>query len=300
MRQKPLRQKGRQHDPRRSQHPDSHRRTARPPGRAPFHQHRRPRPSQQGRVLASSAPPGRGRIPRFHRGGGRHRAHLRPPSHSGGGLRHRHLARGQRHSAPRRSGGGHDAHGPGLEGERGRPGRHRAGARHAQAAQRIRARPGPVLPHRSGCGCLARRHGGDAGFGHQRRALRDHARERAGADRRSGRRPHHPHFAARKKVRRRLRPHAAVRGQRRHARHHHRSDAEAVRHPRGDGCRSLLLRRSRRCGQHGDSGDPARHSGRAHRVAGRRPDGLGEQVLQAQLSGEGHACSSSSTARTPA
>ena len=46
--------------------------------------------------------------------------------------------------------------------------------RHPQAAQRISARPGPVLPDRSGRRRLARRHGGDARVGHQCGALRHH------------------------------------------------------------------------------------------------------------------------------
>ena len=54
--------------------------------------------------------------------------------------------------------------------------RGRAG-RHPQGAERAPARPGPVLPHRSRRRRLPRRHGGDARFRHQCRALRDHARQ---------------------------------------------------------------------------------------------------------------------------
>jgi D-lactate dehydrogenase (cytochrome) len=57
-----------------------------------------------------------------------------------------------------------------------------------KAAQRASARHRPVLPHRSRRGRLARRHGRDARLGHQCRALRHDARERAGADRGDGRR----------------------------------------------------------------------------------------------------------------
>jgi hypothetical protein len=54
------------------------------------------------------------------------------------------------------------------------------------------ARHRAVLPDRSRRRRLARRHGGDPGLGHQRRALRHHARERAGPDRGAGRRAGDP------------------------------------------------------------------------------------------------------------
>ena len=59
--------------------------------------------------------------------------------------------------------------------------------RHPQAAQRVPARPGPVLPDRSGRRRLARRHGGDARLGHQCGALRHHEGQRAGAEGRAAR-----------------------------------------------------------------------------------------------------------------
>ena len=51
---------------------------------------------------------------------------------------------------------------------------------------------------------------------------------------------------------------------RRHAWHHHRSDAAPLRHPGGDGCGGVLLREHRRRGQNRDPDHPARHSGGAH------------------------------------
>ncbi len=69
----------------------------------------------------------------------------------------------------------------GAGGERGRPGLPRAGRRDAQAAERVRAPRRPDVPDRPGRRRLAGRHGGDPGLGHQRGALRHHARERAGA-----------------------------------------------------------------------------------------------------------------------
>ena len=160
----------------------------------------------------------------------------------------------------RRRGRRPDAHGQGPEGQRRGPRRDRAGARHPQAAERLHPRPGPVLPDRSGRRRIAGRHGRHARLGHQRRALRHDARERARPHGGARRRAHHPHVAARAQVRRRLRPHPPVRRQRGHARHHHRSDAAAVRHPRGDGCGSVLLRHARRRRQHRDPDHPARHT----------------------------------------
>ena len=57
-----------------------------------------------------------------------------------------------------------------------------AGRGDARGAERPPARHRPVLPDRSRRQRHARRHGGDAGLGHQRGALRHDARERAGAD----------------------------------------------------------------------------------------------------------------------
>ena len=75
--------------------------------------------------------------------------------------------------------------------------------------------------------------------GHQRRALRDDARKRAGAHGRHARRADHPDRRPRAEVERRLRPDATLRGIRRDARHHHRDPASALRHSRGD-CRGGL------------------------------------------------------------
>ena len=96
------------------------------------------------------------------------------------------------------------------------------------------ARPGPVLPGRSGRGRLARRHGFDPRLGHHGRALRHDEGQRAGAEGRAAQRRADDDVAAGAQVLGRLRPHPADRRRRRHARHHHRTDLEAARHPRGD------------------------------------------------------------------
>ena len=117
---------------------------------------------------------------------------------------------------------------PGARGARGGPRRGGAGRRHAQAAERTHQAHRPVLPGRPGRRRDARRHGGDARLGHQRGALRHHARERAVAEGGARRRPHHPDLAPREEIRRGLRPDAPVRRLGRHARHHHRGDGAAL------------------------------------------------------------------------
>ena len=79
-----------------------------------------------------------------------------------------------------------------------------------------------------GADATHRRHGGDARIGHDRRPLRHHARERAGADRRARRRPRHQDRHARAQVGGRLRPDAALRRIGGHARRHHRGDGPAA------------------------------------------------------------------------
>ncbi len=123
---------------------------------------------------------------------------------------------------------------PRARGQRRGPRLPRAGRRDARAAERGTQGHGPVLSDRSGGQRHARRHGRDARVGHQCGALRHHARERAGPDGRHCRRPDHPHRRPRAQVERRLRPHAPVRRRGRHARHHHRDPAAALRRARGD------------------------------------------------------------------
>ena len=117
-------------------------------------------------------------------------------------------------------------------GQRERSRRPRRARRHAQAAQRVSARHRPVLSDRSRRRRDARRHGVDARVGHQRRALRHDARERARRSPSCSPMAASSDRRARAQVRRGLRPHAPVRRRRRHARHHHRAHAAAVRHPR--------------------------------------------------------------------
>jgi hypothetical protein len=94
-------------------------------------------------------------------------------------------------------------------------------------AQRSHQGHRPVLSHRPRRRRQHWRHERHARQRHQRRALRHHARKRAGA--RSGHRQRrgHPHRHARQKQRG-LRPHAPDGGQRRHAGRDHRSDGAPV------------------------------------------------------------------------
>ena len=103
-----------------------------------------------------------------------------------------------------------------------------AGLTHRQA-ERSPQEHRPDVPGRSRRRRDARRHDGDARVGHDRRALRHDARERARADGGPGRWARHPHRRPRAQVVVRLRPDAAVRRLRRHARRHHRGHAAAVR-----------------------------------------------------------------------
>ena len=92
----------------------------------------------------------------------------------------------------------------------------------------------PVLPDRSRRRRLARRHGGDALLRHQRGALRHHEGQCAGAQGRDGERRGDRHRAARQEDLGRLRPDAADGRLGRHARRHHRIDAQALRHSGSD------------------------------------------------------------------
>jgi hypothetical protein len=152
-----------------------------------------------------------------------------------------------------------------LAGPRRGPDGHRAAGRDAQAAQRRDPVHRPVLPHRPRRRCQHRRHGGHARQRHQRRALRHHARERAGAGGGHRARRGHPHRHARQEEQRRLRPHAPDGRQRGHAGRHHRNHAaSSTRCPRRCRRRSALSQHRRR-GEHGDPDHPAR---RAHRARG--------------------------------
>ena len=134
-------------------------------------------------------------------------------------VRRRHLAGGPRQRTPRRPVARLRAHEPDSRGQRARS-RLRGGAgRLAQAAQRLPARHGPVLPHRSGRrGGDHRRHGVDARLRHHGRALRHDARERAERDGGDGRRLGGQDRPARAQIGRRLRPHAPDGGRGGHAR----------------------------------------------------------------------------------
>ena len=101
----------------------------------------------------------------------------------------------------------------------------------------------------------------------------------------------HPHRRPRAQVERRLRPHAAVRRLRRHARHHHRDPAAALRRARGDlGRRCASSPTSKARCSTVIAGDAARHPGRADRAPRRRADGRLHPLLEARrLRGEADA-----------
>ena len=122
---------------------------------------------------------------------------------AGDPVRHRHLARRPGQRAAWRHLARFPRHEPrARRARRGSRLRHRA-RHHAQAAQRAPARSGRVLPDRSRRRCVARRHGGDARFGHQCGALRHHERQRAGAESRARRRRGDDDGAAGKEIQRR-------------------------------------------------------------------------------------------------
>ena len=200
------------------------------------------RAPRQGRVLFPVRASRCRRLPEDDGRSARRRQHLPRAPRADDPLRRRHLARG-----PHPRGAGRRLHRPvadepGARGARVRPRRRGAGGRDAQAAERAHQAHGPVLPGRPGRRRDAGRHGGDARLGHQRGALRHHARERAVAEGGAGRRPHHPDLAPREEVRGRLRPDAPVRRLGGHARHHHRGDGAPVPGAGGDVGGGLRLR----------------------------------------------------------
>ena len=204
-------------------------------------------------------------------------------------VRRRHLAGGAYQRAARRAVGRLLAHEPDSGGQRARP-RLRGGARRlAQAAQRLPARHGAVLPHRSGRrGGHHRRHGVHARLRHHRRALRHHARERAERDGGDGRRLGGEDGAAGAQVGRRLRPDAADGGLGGHARHPHRADRAALRHPRPYPRRRVPVRDAGGRLQRRDPGDPGGARGSAHGDRRRRHRTGRQQPRQAGAGGEAH------------
>ena len=178
---------------------------------------RQPRRHQQRRARAARAYPhldreraaGHRRLSGNGCGGGRHRHAVRPSRRARHRVRHRHLARGPCERPVRRGLGryqpdeAHRRRSSGGSRLRGRAGRH------PQGAERAPARPGLVLPHRSRRRRLPRRHGGDARFRHQCRALRDHARQCPRPRRCHCRRRHAQDGAPGAQELGRLRPHPA-------------------------------------------------------------------------------------------
>ena len=132
-------------------------------------------------------------------------------------------------------------HEQGAGGPRRGPGLRDRARHHPQGAQRVPARPGRVLSDRSRRRRLARRHGGDALFGHQRGALWHHEGQCAGAQSGDAVGRGDEHGAPRQEILRRLRSHAADGRLGGDARRHHRADAQALRHSRGDRGRHLSI-----------------------------------------------------------
>ena len=195
---------------------------------------RGPRAARQHAHLDRQPAARRGGVSADDRGSAADRAAVRGAPRADHRLRHRHLARRPGQRAARR----HLARFPRHEPRARRPRRgsrlRRRARRHAQAAQRIPARSGPVLSDRSRRRRLARRHGGDARVRHQCGALRHHEGQRAGAESRARQRRGDVDGAAGEEIVGRLRSHAPDGRLRRHARHHHRADAAPCRHPGGD------------------------------------------------------------------
>ncbi len=218
------------------------------------------------------------RLRALGRGGGLDRQGVRQIPRAGGGLRDRHIARRPYRGDARRGVHRH------LADEQHHPGQCRgprlpggAGG-NAQAAQRLFARHRPVLSHRSGGGCLHRRHGGNARLGHQRGALRHHARERREPESGARQRRGGAHRQPRQEVVCRLRSHPPVRRLGRHAWRHHRDHPQAARHPAVDRRRGVPVSQRRGGLQRGNRHHPDGYSGGAHRT-GRRGAGEGLQRL---------------------
>ncbi len=221
---------------------------------------------------------GRRGVSAEHRGCAGGGADLRALQGAGDPVRHRHLARGPRQRAAGRRLDRFPRHEPDRGGAcRGSRLRDRA-RRHPQDAERASARPGPVLPDRSRRRCLARRHGGDPRLRHQCGALRHHARQRDGAEGRARQWRGHDHVDAGAQILVGLRPDPADGRLRRHARRHHRADAEAARHSGSDRGGDLSVPVGRGGLQRHHPHHPVRHSGGAHRTA-RRGAGEGVQLL---------------------
>ncbi len=147
---------------------------------------------------------GCGGVSAIDRGRAAGRAYLRQTQCAGDPVRHRHLAGRPCERAAGRRVRRLPRHEPRSRGACRRPRLRDRARRHAQAGQRISARPGAVLPDRSGRRRFARRHGGDARVGHERRALRHHEGQCAVAQSRARRRRGDDHGAAREEILRRL------------------------------------------------------------------------------------------------
>ena len=258
---------------------------------------RRRRLGQRGRALRARPrrvlPPGAAarprRLPAQRR---RRRRHGRPLPGLGRAahpVRHRHRARGPHRRRPRRRQPRHARHGRDHPRQRRGHGRDGRSRRDAPPAGRRAAPAGCLLPGRPRSGRDARGHGRHRRLGHDHRALRRDARQRALPDRRDGGRQGRAHALARPQVVGGLRPDAPLHRLRGNARRDLRPDGADLPDARGDVGGRLRVRhaRGRRARGHGD--DPARHPDRAHRAARRGADGRRQPPLGPDLRGRADA-----------
>ena len=148
----------------------------------------RPRAPQPRRVVPHAGGARRRLLPALDRRGRGDPGDQRPAAGSGRPVRRGHVTGRARQRHPRR----HLPRPSRDESRRARqrrgPRRHRRGGRHAPPTEQGVEQHRTHLPRRPRCGRDDRRHGRHARLRHHRRALRHHAGERAGLDRRARRR----------------------------------------------------------------------------------------------------------------
>ena len=244
------------------------------------------RAARQHAHLGRQSAAGCGGLPAIDRGCAAGGAAVRGRARADDRLRRRHFARGPGQCAARRRLARFPRHEPRARRAR-RGSRLRRRARHhPQAAQHRAARPRRVLSDRSRRRRLARRHGGDARVGHQRGALRHDEGQCAGAQGRARQWRGDVDRAAGEEVLGRLRSHPAHCRLGRHARHHHRADAAACRHPGSDLCWRLSVPLGRGGVQRDDPDHPVRHPGGADRASRYAAGARLQRLFEAQPAGD--------------